>query len=390
MGGLRRAGPLRLAMIGGGEGAYIGGTHRLAARQSDAFTLTAGAFDADPARGRAFGLAQGLDPDRVYDTAATLARAEAARPDGVDAVAICTPNHTHYPLARACLEAGLDVICEKPLTTTLLEATALADLARAAGRYVGTCYAYSAYPLIHQARAMVADGAIGRLRLVQVEYQHQWMARAVEADGNPQAAWRTDPARSGAGGAVADIGSHAWHLACFVTGETPDRLLADAGPMVPGRVLDDAGSVLMRYASGARGIITFSQVSPGCANGIRIRVFGDEGSLDWQQEAPNHLTWARLDEPVRTLWRGAAGLHPRAAARSLTPPGHTEGYLEAFANLYAGFAEILRARADGREPAPIGQDVPGLVDGVSGVAFIEAVVASAAGDPPGWVTVPDV
>jgi predicted dehydrogenase len=165
-------------------------------------------------------------------------------------------------------------------------------------------------------------------------------------------------------------------------------LLADAGPLVPGRVLDDAGSVLLRYAGGARGVLTFSQVSPGCANGIRIRVFGEDGSLDWSQEAPNHLTWARLGEPVRTLWRGADGLHAGAAARSITPPGHTEGYLEAFANLYAGFAEVLRARADGREAGPIGRDVPAIGDGLSGVAFIEAVVASSAGEPPRWVALP--
>jgi predicted dehydrogenase len=381
--------PLRLAMVGGGEGAYIGGTHRLAARQADAFTLVAGAFDVDPERGRRFGAALGLTDDRLYATAAELARAEAGRADGADAVAICTPNHTHYPLACACLEAGLPVICEKPLTTTLADARALQALAAERDLFVGTCYTYSAYPLVHQARALVASGAIGAVRLVQVEYQHQWMARAVEADGNPQAAWRTDPAQSGAGGAVADIGCHAFHLAGFVSGLAPERLLADAFPVVPGRRLDDAGTVLLRYPGGARGVLTFSQVSPGCANGVRVRVFGEEGGLDWHQERPNELIHSPLDGPPRILWRGGADLAPTARARSVTPPGHAEGYLEAFANLYAGFAEALRSRREGRPPSPIGIDGPTIADGVAGVAFIEAVVASsAAAAEPVWVDLP--
>lgn len=373
--------PLRLAMVGGGEGAYIGGTHRIAARFGGDFVLVAGAFDVDPAAGRRFAEANGIP--RAWDDVASLVAGEAGRGDRADVVAICTPNHTHAAIARTLLEGGFDVICEKPLTTTLAYALALERLAGETGRFVGVFYVYSAYPMIHEARARVAAGEIGEIRLVQVEYQHQWMARPVK--GNPQAAWRLDPVRSGRGGAIADIGTHAWHLAGFVTGLEVEALLADAFPVVPGRILDDAAHVMLRYRGGARGLLWCSQVSPGCANGLRLRVFGSQGGLDWHQERPNELELSTLDGGTRILRRGSAGLSEASRVRGTTPPGHPEGYLEAFANLYAGFAEILRARRDGRPPSAIGRDVPTVTDGVRGVAFVEAVADCALAPSPAWV-----
>ena len=376
--------PLRLAMVGGGHGAYIGGTHRIAARFGGNFTLVAGAFDVDPERGRRFAAEIGIDPDRAYDDAGALVTGEATRADPADVVAICTPNHTHYPIARTCLEAGFDVICEKPLTTTLDDALAMEALAARCGRFVGVCYVYSAYPMIHEARARIATGEIGTIRLVEAEYQHQWMALPVE--GSAQAAWRMDPARSGRGGAIADIGTHAYHLASFVTGLAVDQLLAEAWPIVPGRVLDDAAHVMLRYQGGARGLVWCSQVSPGRANGLRLAVFGDRGGLDWHQERPEILTLTTLSGGTSVLRRGSAGLSEAAAARDTTPPGHPEGYLEAFANLYAGFAEVLRAQRAGRNPTAIGRDVPTVEDGLRGVAFVEAVVDSAQSTAPCWVS----
>jgi predicted dehydrogenase len=375
---------LRLAMVGGGEGAYIGGTHRIAARFGNHFHLVAGAFDVDPTRGRRFAEAMRIAPERAYDDAEALVAGEAARDDRADVVAICTPNHTHYPIARTLLEGGFDVICEKPLTTSLEDALALERLAERTNRFVGVAYVYSAYPMIHEARARVAAGQIGTVRLVQAEYQHQWMARPLE--GSAQAAWRMDPARSGRGGAIADIGTHAYHLATFVTGLTVEALFAEAWPIVPGRVLDDAAHVLLRFHGGARGLLWCSQVSPGCANGLRLRVFGSEGGLDWFQERPDELVLSTLDGGTTILRRGAAGLSDASLARGTTPPGHPEGYLEAFANLYAGFAEVLRARAEDREPNAIGRDVPTVTDGVKGVAFVEAVVDGAAAPSPTWIT----
>lgn len=377
---------LRLGMIGGGEGAYIGNIHRLAARLDGAWVLVSGAFDADPAKGRAFAQSQGIAEDRSYGTYQELIAGELAREDRVDAVAICTPNFTHYPMAKALIEAGIAVICEKPLTATLEEALALEELARARGIFVGVTYTYSGYPMVHEARARVAAGEIGAVRTVQVEYPLEWMATAIEAQGNAQAAWRTDPKRNGRGGSIGDIGTHAYHLAGFVTGLRLESLTADLATFVNGRSLDDNAHVMLRYEGGARGLLWSSQVAIGNSNGVRIRVFGGKGSLAWYQEQPNELILTPLEGRVQTLKRGAGDLSPAAKARTRTPPGHPEGYLEAFANLYLGFAEAIRARAEGRVPAPIGQDLPLIRDGVKGVAFVEAVVDSHEAVDQPWIT----
>lgn len=378
--------PLRLGMVGGGQGAYIGNIHRLASRLDGAWTLVAGAFDVDPAKGQAFALAQGIEADRSYGTYLDLIEGEKDRADRVDAVAICTPNFTHYPIAKALIDAGFDVICEKPLTATLEDAIALEALAAKSGRFVGVTYTYSGYPMVHEARVRIAKGEIGKVRTVQVEYPLEWMATAIEQQGNAQAAWRTDPKKNGRGGSIGDIGTHAYHLAGFVTGLKLESLTADLATFVEGRALDDNAHVMMRYEGGARGLLWSSQVALGNSNGVRLRVFGETGSYQWFQEQPNELVYTPLNGRVQIIKRGADDLSEDAKLRTRTPPGHPEGYLEAFANLYAGFAEAIRARTEGREPSALGQNVPLAYDGLKGVAFVEAVVDSAQSDLPAWLT----
>lgn len=377
--------PLRLGMVGGGQGAYIGNIHRLASRLDGAWQLVAGAFDVDPDKGRAFAISQGIDAARSYGTYQELIAGEAGRDDKVDAVAICTPNFTHYPIARALIEAGFDVICEKPLTATLEDAVALEKLARESGRFVGVTYTYSGYPMVHEARVRVAAGEIGAVRSVQVEYPLEWMSKPIERQGNAQAAWRTDPKKNGRGGSIGDIGTHAYHLAGFVTGLKLQALAADLAAFVEGRALDDNAHVMMRYEGGARGLLWSSQVALGNSNGVRLRVFGETGSYQWFQEQPNELIYTPLDGRVQIIKRGADDLSEDAKLRTRTPPGHPEGYLEAFANLYAGFAEAIRARREGRAPSPLGQNLPLAYDGLKGVAFVEAVVDSAESASPEWL-----
>ena len=377
---------LRLGMVGGGQGAYIGGIHRLAARLDGHYELVAGAFDVDAARGHAFAAENHIDRRRSYGDYRVMVEEERQRDDGIDAVAICTPNHTHFPIAKAFLEAGFDVICEKPLTTTLEDAVALVEAAEAAERFLGVTYTYSGYPMIHEARAMVATGVVGKIRVVQVEYPLEWMATAVEQAGNQQAAWRTDPKKSGRGGSIGDIGTHAYHLAGFVTGLKLDSLCADLATFVPDRTLDDNAHVMLRYEGGARGLLWSSQVAIGCSNGLRLRVFGETGSLTWFQEDPNVLTYAPLDGRPHSVKRGRDDVGEGARLRTRTPPGHPEGYIEAFANLYRGFAEAIRARRDGRGPAIIGRNVPTGRDGLKGVAFVDAVVDCHEDKAPRWIT----
>ena len=310
---------LRLGMVGGGRGAYIGGIHRFAARLDGAYDVVAGAFDLDAERGHAFATDNHIDADRSYADFKAMVAGESAREDRIDVVAICTPNHTHYPIARAFLEAGFDVICEKPLTTTVEDAVAMVEAAERAKRFLGVTYTYSGYPLVHEARAMVAAGAIGRVRVVQVEYPLEWMATAIEQGGNQQAAWRTDPKKSGRGGSVGDIGTHAYHLAGFVTGLKLDSLCSDLATFVPGRALDDNAHVMLRYEGGARGLLWSSQVAIGCSNGLRLRVFGETGSLSWSQEEPNTLLHAPLDSRPVVVKRGPRRRCPREDAHAAGP-----------------------------------------------------------------------
>ncbi|WP_144428275.1 Gfo/Idh/MocA family protein [Azospirillum thiophilum] len=377
---------LRLGMVGGGQGAFIGAVHRIAARIDDRYELVAGALSSDPERARASGAELFLAPDRCYDDFRAMAAAEAARPDGIDAVSIVTPNHLHFPAAKAFLEAGIHVICDKPLVHTVEEAEELAALVQRRDLVFVLTHNYSGYPMVRQARAMVASGALGRLRVVQVEYAQDWLATDVESGGQKQAAWRTDPARSGAAGCVGDIGTHAFHLAEFVSGLRCTALAADLTAFVPGRRLDDNAHIMMRFDGGARGMLWASQVSPGTTNGLRLRIFGEAGGLEWQQEQPNELRFTPLGEPSRTLLRAGAGSLPAASAISRTPAGHPEGYLEGFAQIYRDAADRIVARLESR-PAPDAVPLPTVEDGVRGVRFIHAAVESSRGDA-AWVTVP--
>ncbi|WP_372426403.1 Gfo/Idh/MocA family protein [Salinarimonas chemoclinalis] len=374
---------LRLGMVGGGRGAFIGAVHRIAARLDDRWTLVAGALSASPERARASGADLLLDPDRVYDDAAAMATAEGAREDRIDAVAIVTPNHAHYEPAKRFLEAGFHVICDKPLTTGLEEARELARLAGDKGVIFAVTHNYTGYPLIREARALVRAGALGAIRVVQVEYAQDWLATRIEEEGQKQAAWRTDPAKSGPAGSVGDIGSHAFNLAEFVAGVRVERLCADLTAFAPGRRLDDNAHMLLRFAGGARGALWCSQVAVGEENALTLRVYGETGALAWAQENPNVLVHTPLGEPPRLIRRNGAGASAVSQRVSRTPSGHPEGYLEGFANLYSDIADQIEARLAGGSAPAEALDVPTVDDGVRGVAFIEAAVRSARGDA-GW------
>ena len=367
---------IRLGMVGGGEDAFIGAVHRIAARLDDRYELVAGALSASSDKAIRSAAAIGLRSDRSYPDFRTMAQAEAARPDAIEAVAIVTPNHMHAPVAEAFLETGVHIICDKPLTASLEEARRLRDKARAAGSIFAVTYNYSGYPLVRHARAMVHAGELGAIRIIQVEYPQDWLAEPLEATGQKQADWRTDPARSGAGGCVGDIGTHAWQLAHFVTGMLPEQILAEATTFVPGRRVDDNVQILLRYSTGARGALWASQVAPGNDNGLRLRVFGERGGLDWRQEEPNVLLWSPLGDAPRMIRRGTAAMNTAGQRVNRIPPGHPEGYLEAFAQLYTDIAEQISARLEKRSAAESSLLVPTVEDGVAGMQFISAVLAS--------------
>ena len=376
---------IRLGMVGGGKDAFIGAVHRIAARIDGEYDLVAGALSSTPERARDSGAALGLEPDRCYGSFEDMAAAESARPDGVEAVAIVTPNHVHGPAAAAFLRRGIHVICDKPLTATMAQAQELEAAVRASDALFILTHNYTGYPMIRQARAMIAAGDLGALRVVQVEYAQDWLTEAAERTGaNKQAEWRTDPLRSGAGGAIGDIGTHAYNLACYVTGLTVERLSADLQRFVPGRRVDDNAHVMLRFAGGARGMLWCSQVAPGNENALRLRVYGERGGLEWGQEEPNYLWFTPFGEPKRLLTRRGAGADDAANAVSRTPGGHPEGYLEGFANIYTGAARAIRAAQRG-ERAPDLDLLPGLAEGLAGMRFIDACIRSS-GDDAAWVT----
>ena len=374
------SGPIRLGMVGGGQGAFIGGVHRIAARLDGEFQLVAGALSSDPERAKASAAELGLDPSRSYGSFAEMAKAEAKRADGIEAVSIVTPNHMHWPAAKAFLEAGINVICDKPLSSSLADAKKLAALVAKSGKVFVLTHNYTGYPMIRQARDMVAKGVLGDIRVVHAEYPQDWLTTKVEDTGAKQAVWRTDPAQSGAGGATGDIGTHAYNLARFVSGLELAELSADLDAFVPGRKVDDNVNVLLRFkargGTAAKGMLWASQVAPGNENALKLRVYGTKGGLEWEQEQPNHLWYTPFGEPKRLLTRGGAGAGPAAGRVSRVPSGHPEGYLEGFATIYQEAARAIRAaRRKGGKPA---KDVlfPTAADGVEGVAFVEACVKS--------------
>ncbi len=341
----KKTGRIRLGMVGGGQGAFIGAVHRLAARMDDHYEFVAGALSSDAARSKASGEELGLAPDRIYGDFREMAKAEAKRADGIEAVSIVTPNHMHFPAAKAFIEAGIHVICDKPLSLNLKEALALEKLlAKNKNVIFALTHNYSGYPMIRQARAMVAAGELGDIRVVQGEYPQDWLTTDLEKSGQKQAAWRTDPARTGAGGCVGDIGTHTYQLGCFVSGLKLDELSADLTTFVKGRRVDDNVHVMMRYKGGAKGMIWASQVAPGHENGLKIRVYGTKGGLEWVQADPNYLWYSPFGEPKRLITRGGAGSNAAAARVTRVPPGHPEGYLEGFANIYTEVARAIKAR----------------------------------------------
>jgi predicted dehydrogenase len=378
---------LRLGMVGGGPGAFIGGVHRIAARMDDYFELVAGALSSDPERSRAAALDLHIAPERAYGNFAEMAAAEAKRPDRIDAVSIVTPNHVHFGPAKAFLEAGIHVICDKPLTTTVEDALALAEIVRRSGLIFGLTHNYTGYPLVRQAREMVEAGELGRIRVVQVEYAQDWLTTAVEATGQKQAVWRTDPAQSGPAGSLGDIGTHAYNIACFVTGLQCEQVAADVSIFVPGRRLDDNVHMLLRFEGGARGMLWASQVATGNENNLRLRVYGEKAGLEWGQENPNYLRFARYGSTPLTISRAGAGSTASAKHASRIPAGHPEGYLEAFAQLYADLAEQIAARNEGRAPRASSLLVPGVEDGVAGIRFIAGVLESSRQNS-AWVKLP--
>ncbi|MDP6833196.1 MAG: Gfo/Idh/MocA family oxidoreductase [Alphaproteobacteria bacterium] len=375
---------LRLGMVGGGRDAFIGGVHRIAARIDDRYELVAGALSSSPEKAKASGADLLLAEDRAYGSYEEMAAAEAGRDDGIDAVAIVTPNHAHFGPAKAFLDAGIHVICDKPLTTTLEDAEALQAAVASSGLVFGLTHNYTGYPLVRHAREMVAAGELGRIRVIQAEYPQDWLSTRLEDDGVKQAEWRTDPSRSGPAGSVGDIGNHAYNLARFITGLELDEIAADLHTFVDGRALDDNAHMMLRFAGGAKGMLWSSQVAPGNENALRIRIYGEKGGLTWDQENPNLLTHSPLGEAPRILRRGGPGLGAAAEHASRIPPGHPEGYLEGFATLYSDLADQISARIVGGDADPLAMTVPTVADGVDGVRFItRAVESSRAGG--GWL-----
>ena len=376
----KKTGRIRLGMVGGGQGAFIGAVHRLAARMDDEYEFVAGALSADPKKAAASAADLGLDPSRSYGSFEEMAKAEAKRADGIEAVAIVTPNHVHVPAAKAFINAGIHVICDKPLALSLKEAKGLEGLlAKRKDVIFALTHNYSGYPMIRQAKAMVAAGELGDIRLVQGEYPQDWLTTALEKTGQKQAAWRTDPKRSGAGGCVGDIGTHTYQLMCDVSGLAGAELAADLTSFVKGRALDDNANVMLRFkakdGTSAKGMLWASQVAPGNENGLKIRVYGTKGGLEWSQENPNLLWYTPFGEPKRLITRGGAGSGPAAGRVTRLPPGHPEGYLEGFANLYTEVARAIKAARAGKK-ADKDVTFPGIADGIAGMAFIEACVKS--------------
>ncbi len=365
---------LRLGMVGGGPGAFIGAVHRMAARLDDRYELVAAALSSNAERSLA--AAAELHIPRAYRSFEEMASAESKRPDGIEVVSIVTPNHVHHAPAKAFLEAGMHVICDKPLTTTLEDALDLAETVKRTGLVFGLTHNYTGHPMVRQAREMVATGDLGTIRVVQVEYAQDWLSTPLEKTGQKQAEWRSDPARSGLGGSLGDIGTHAFNLAGFVTGLVCEQVAADVTTFVPGRRLDDNVQVMLRFSKGAKGGLWASQVAPGNENNLRLRVYGERAGLEWRQEDPNELSFTPLGEPRRTIRRGSAGTGRAAAHATRIPSGHPEGYLEAFAQLYSDLAEQITARRENRPADPDSLLVPGVSDGVEGVRFINAAIKS--------------
>ncbi len=370
---------IRMGMVGGGRGAFIGGVHRMAAALDGHIDLVCGAFSSDSEKSRLSGQDLYLPEDRVYDSYSQMILTEKELPVGVrmDFVSIVTPNHMHFGPAKMALENGFHVVCDKPLCLSIKEAEELVDLVNKTGLIFALTHNYTGYPMVKQAKAMIRKGALGHIRKVVVEYPQGWLSTLLEADANAkQAIWRTDPNQSGAAGSMGDIGTHAENLAEYITGLKISEMCADLSIFVPGRKLDDDGNVLLRFENGAKGVLHASQICNGEENNLNIRVYGEKGGIAWRQMEPNTLTVIYQDKPSTIYRTGWAGLEREAIAHTRIPAGHPEGYLEAFANIYRNFAFCIQARLSGEEVDPLYTDFPSIEDGLRGMNFVEKVVAS--------------
>ena len=371
---------LRLGAVGGGPGSNIGETHRQAARLDGRYDLVTGVFATDPERSRAFAANLEIAPERRYGSWQEMAEREAQRADGIEVVSIMTPNNSHYAIAKAFLEAGIDVICDKPLTTGLDQAIELREIVQRTGLVFGVTYNYSGYPMVREARALVRGGALGAVRLVQVEHASGWASTLLEAEGHKQALWRTTPAMAGKSTVIGDLGTHAHHLARYITGLEVSELSAELATIVPGRQADDNGHVMLRFDNGAKGMMWVSMVAVGHLHGQRIRVYGEKGSLEWVQEQANDLILRPVDGPQQILSRGQAWLSPAAKRVTRLWAGHPEGFIDAFANIYTDIADAILARRDGVAADEGAYTFPTVEDGVLGVKFVEAAVESSQQD----------
>lgn len=369
-------------MIGGGQGAFIGGVHRLAAALDGQYDLVAGAFSSNPGTSKASGQLLGLSAERVYGSYQELIEREKQLPESerVQVVSIVTPNHLHFAPAKLALENGFHVILDKPMTFSLAEAKELQAVVEASSCHFCLTHTYTGYPMVKEARQLVASGELGTIRKVYVEYPQGWLSAFEEGTANKQAAWRTDPTKSGLAGAMGDIGTHAFNLLEYVSGLAVTQLCADINTVVPGRKLDDDGAVLLRLSGGASGVLTATQVAAGEENNLRLRIYGEKGGLEWQQADANTLQVKWLDRPTEIRRAGTGYVGSFARHNTRTPAGHPEGYLEAFANLYRNFALTLQAELAGETASPEALDYPGIADGVRGMAFIENVIASGRSD----------
>jgi len=382
---------LRMGMVGGGPGAFIGEVHRKAARMDGGIELVAGAFDIDPRKSKQMGKELGLSSNRVYDDYETMISKELELPpdERIDFVAITTPNNWHFPIAKAFLEAGFHVMCEKPMTVTVEEALELKNIVRKTRRVFGLMHNYTAYPMVKLARDMVKQGDLGKILKVIVQYPQGWLARPIEKEGQQQASWRTDPKQSGAAGCMGDIGTHAANLAEYISGLTIKEVAADLTHFMKGRKLDDDGNCLLRFNKGAKGVLHASQVSIGQENNLAIWVHGENASIEWHQEHPNYLYVDTINAPTQVWKRGnpyVAEKSPAAGRATRLPSGHPEAFLEAFANNYCNFADTLRGKLENKEVDPIVKDFPGVNEGVAGMKFIDAVVKSSAQNA-AWVKI---
>ncbi|MBE9667372.1 Gfo/Idh/MocA family oxidoreductase [Mucilaginibacter boryungensis] len=365
-------------MIGGGSGAFIGAVHRIAARIDDKYELVCGAFSSDAEKSKASGVVLGLDASRVYASYQELIEKEKQLPESerVQVISIVTPNHVHFAPTKLALENGFHVVLDKPMTFSLAEAKELQKVVESSGKLFCLTHTYTGYPMVKEARQFVASGKLGKVRKVYVEYPQGWLSEFTEATGNKQASWRTDPKQSGIAGAMGDIGTHVFNLLEYVSGLQVTKICADINIVVDGRKLDDDGAVLLKLSGNASGVLTATQIAAGEENNVKIRVYGEKGGLEWQQSDANTLQIKWLDKPAE-IWRTGAGyLSSYAQHNTRTPPGHPEGYLEAFANLYRNFAECVEADLEGKQPKPESLDYPGIEEGVRGMAFIENVIAS--------------